>query len=97
MRLPVHQAGLDRRHPGVGDPLDVPVAHLAFEQALGVSHAIQSHFRTGEAPYSFARTLLATGVLEAAVESRFRGAMPIDTPHLEIAYRPKFYQRRVSL
>ena len=37
-----HLAGFDRLHAGVGDPLDVAVAHLAFEQALGVADAVEA-------------------------------------------------------
>ena len=35
-----------------------------------LSHAIQHHFRTGKAPYPVERTLLVSGVLDAAMHSR---------------------------
>jgi len=52
-----------------------------------LSHAIQSMFRIGREPYPAERTLLTTGVLEAAMRSHAAGK-PIDTPHLAIAYQP---------
>jgi len=51
-----------------------------------LSRAIQEHVRTGEAPYPAARTLLATGVLDAAMESRAQGGRVIETPQLELSY-----------
>ena len=57
-----------------------------------LSHAIQTHFREGRAPYPVERTLLATGVLDAEMESRFQGGKPIDTPHLAIRYEPRDYR-----
>lgn len=52
-----------------------------------LSHAIQHHFREGKAPYPIERTLLTTGIVEAAMRSRAE-KKPIDTPHLEFAYAP---------
>ena len=52
-----------------------------------LSHAIQHLFRTSQQPYPVERTLLTTGVLEAAVRS-YDQQRAIDTPHLEFAYRP---------
>ena len=37
-----HLALLDLFDAGAGDPLDVAVAHLAFEQALGVADAVET-------------------------------------------------------
>jgi hypothetical protein len=59
----------------------------------GLSHAIQTHFREGRAPYPVERTLLASGILDAEMESRFQGGKPIDTPHLTIAYRPRDFRK----
>jgi hypothetical protein len=53
---------------------------------MALSHAIQSHFRLGRPPWPIERTLLTTGILDAEMESRFRGGKPIDTLHLAIAY-----------
>ena len=41
---------------------------------------------TGKPPYSAARTLLTTGVLEAAMRSRHQGHVVVETPELAIAY-----------
>ncbi len=57
-----------------------------------LSHAIQAHFRNREAPYPVERTLLATGMLEAAMTSRHEGARVVDTPDLAIAYAAKDFR-----
>jgi hypothetical protein len=51
-----------------------------------LSHAIQHHFRTGKPPYPVDRTLLASGVLDAAMRSRAEGK-PRKTPELEFGYQ----------
>lgn len=53
-----------------------------------LSHAIQHFFRTGKSPYPVERTLLVTGALAAAMDSRYQGGKPIRTPQLDIAYQP---------
>jgi len=53
-----------------------------------LAHAIQTHFRQKQAPYPIERTLLTTGITEAAVRSYYE-EIAIDTPHLEIAYQPR--------
>jgi hypothetical protein len=35
------------------------------------------------------RTLLVSGILDAAMHSHAAGGKPIDTPHLEFAYSPQ--------
>lgn len=57
-----------------------------------LSHAIQTHFKNGQAPYPVERTLLVTGILDAAMDSRYAGNKPIDTPHLDVAYQPRDYR-----
>jgi hypothetical protein len=52
-----------------------------------LSHAIQEHFREREAPYPVERTLLTTGALDAAMDSRLEHKV-VATPQLEFAYRP---------
>lgn len=60
-----------------------------------LSHAIQHHFIHEKAPYPPERTLLATGVLEASMQSRSRSGAVIKTPHLEFAYKsPDFTAMR---
>jgi hypothetical protein len=53
-----------------------------------LSHAIQHHFIHKQAPYPVERTLLVTGMLEAAMRSN-KANKPIQTPHLEFAYKPR--------
>jgi hypothetical protein len=60
-----------------------PFAHFGH-----LVRAIESHVRTGHAPYPVERTLLTTGVLDAAMTSRHQGGKRVETPHLKIAYQP---------
>jgi hypothetical protein len=53
-----------------------------------LAHAIQEFFRDRRAPLPIERTLLTTSVLDAAMESRFRGQKPVATPYLNVAYHP---------
>ena len=53
-----------------------------------LAHAIQHHFREGVSPYPLERTLLTTGILDAALTSRFDQGRVIQTPHLDIRYEP---------
>ncbi len=57
-----------------------------------LSHAIQTHFRQGQAPYPVERTLLTTGVLDAAMDSRLASGRLIQTPQLAVAYAPRDYR-----
>ncbi|HEX7447282.1 MAG TPA: hypothetical protein VF306_07045 [Pirellulales bacterium] len=57
-----------------------------------LSHAIQTHFRQRRAPYPVERTLLVTGALDAAMDSRLAGGTPVDTPQLQFAYEPRNYR-----
>src|SRR5690606_28547206 len=56
-----------------------------------LSHAIQQHFIRGESPYPVERTLLTTGILDAAMHSRHDGGA-LRTPHLEFAYAAKDFR-----
>ena len=57
-----------------------------------LSHAIQTHFRQGKAPYPVERTLLVSGILDAAMSSRFEGGKSLDTPWLDVAYQPQDFR-----
>ncbi len=47
----------------------------------------QQLFLTGEAAYPIERTLLVSGALEALLDSRHRGHVMLETPHLGVSYR----------
>ncbi len=57
-----------------------------------LSHAIQTHIREKQAPYPVERTHLVTGVLAAAMDSRFEKDKLLTTPYLEIAYKPRDFR-----
>ena len=58
---------------------------------MALSNAIQQFFVRREAPYPVERTLLTTGVLEAAVRSRAAG-YAMETPHLDITYQARDFR-----
>src|SRR5262245_2641816 len=64
-----------------------PWGNLCLFTAL--SNAIVHLFKTGKSPYPVERTLLVSGILDAAMHSHKDGGKPIDTPHLEFAYQPQ--------
>jgi hypothetical protein len=49
---------------------------------------IEEMVLTGKAPYPIERTLLTSGMTLFAVESLYRGEVPLKTPELNIAYAP---------
>ncbi|MBM3802128.1 MAG: hypothetical protein FJW26_07420 [Acidimicrobiia bacterium] len=51
-------------------------------------HAIQHHLMRRAAPWPVERTLLTTGILDAAMQSRYEGSKSLKTPQLEFSYRP---------
>ena len=53
-----------------------------------LTNAIIHLFQTGKSPYPVERTLLASGVLDAAMHSHQAGGKPIETPQLEFSYQP---------
>ena len=57
-----------------------------------LSHAIQTHIREKQAPYPIERTHLVTGMLAAAMDSRFEKHKPLATPHLNVAYQPRDFR-----
>ena len=48
---------------------------------------IQRFFTTRQPPYPPQRTLLATGIIAAAMNSRYEGHRRVETPELNIPYR----------
>ena len=66
-----------------------------LDPEAGLDHAftylglnMQEMFLTGRPQYPVERTLLVSGALEALMESRYRGHVRVETPHLDVAYRP---------
>ncbi|MDB5384566.1 MAG: hypothetical protein JWM11_212, partial [Planctomycetaceae bacterium] len=57
-----------------------------------LSHAIQTLIRKKQAPYSVERTHLVTGMLAAAMDSRFEQHKLLATPHLGVAYQSDDYR-----
>ena len=64
-----------------------PWGNLNLFSAL--SRAICHFFQSGKSPYPVERTLLVSGILDAAMHSHHGGGKPIDTPHLEFGYEPQ--------
>ncbi|MBI1831829.1 MAG: hypothetical protein HYR84_10305, partial [Planctomycetes bacterium] len=58
---------------------------------MALSNGIQTFFGRREAVYPVERTLLTTGALAAAVQSRAAGDA-VETPHLDIAYQPRDFR-----
>jgi len=59
-----------------------PYAHFSY-----LSLNIEEMFLTGVPTYPVERTLLTTGVLEAALTSRYEGHIRLETSWLDVAYR----------
>ncbi len=57
-----------------------------------LSHAIQIHIREKQAPYPVERTHLVTGMLAAAMDSRFENHKLLATPHLNVSYQPRDFR-----
>ncbi len=57
-----------------------------------LSYSIQSLFREGQSPYPVERTLLTTGLLGAAMESRDKGGVALPTPQLQFAYQARNFE-----
>ena len=49
---------------------------------------IEQMIGTGVAPYPVERTLLVSGILESCLDSRIKGHIKMETPHLDVAYQP---------
>jgi hypothetical protein len=57
-----------------------------------LSHAIQTFFREKQAPYPVERTLLTTGILDAAMDSRQADGKEVETPQLAVEYKPRDFK-----
>jgi len=64
-------------------PNQPPYAHFSY-----LSLNIEEMFVTGRPSYPVERTLLTSGILEAALDSRYQGHIRLETPHLEVVYQP---------
>ncbi|MEE2884632.1 MAG: hypothetical protein VX701_02955 [Chloroflexota bacterium] len=72
--------GIDVTSFNTDDGLDFPFGYLGLN--------IQEMFVTGVPQYPVERTLLVTGALEALMESRYLGHVRLETPHLNLRYKP---------
>jgi hypothetical protein len=58
-----------------------PHSHFSY-----LSLNIEEMFVTGRPTYPLERTLLTSGILEAALDSRYQGHIRLKTPHLDVTY-----------
>jgi len=75
--------------PGEKNPLATALINGPwgnFNLFSALSHAIAGFFKTGKSPYPLERTLLASGLLEAAMRSHAAGGKVIATPELDFKY-----------
>jgi hypothetical protein len=79
------------RVKGSAEPLafsfiqDRTSAHSNFSH---LSYMVEEHVRNGKPPYPVERTLLASGLIDAAMTSHYEDGRRVETPHLEIKYSP---------
>ena len=63
-----------------------PAPNVTYSAALAAR--IEHTFTTRTAPYPVRRTLLTSGILEAALNSRAHANQRLETPHLKVSYQP---------
>ena len=62
-----------------------PVPNVTYSACL-VSK-IEEMFASGKAPYPVERTLIVSGMLESCLDSRLKGQVRLETPHLNVRYQ----------
>jgi hypothetical protein len=63
-----------------------PNPNVAYSACL--MHKVEEMIETGQAPYPVERTLLVSGILESCLDSKVQGGRRLETPHLDVRYRP---------
>ncbi len=63
-----------------------PNPNVAYSACL--MNKVEEMFESGQAPYPVERTLLVSGILESCLDSKAQGGRRLDTPHLDVRYRP---------
>jgi hypothetical protein len=81
-------AGVAARIAGETEPLAIRFGGYKLEHFSKLVWHIEELVRTGQPTYPVERTLLTTGMLDAAMTSRFEGGRRIETPHLDVTYQP---------
>jgi len=62
-----------------------PVPNVNYSACL--VHKIDEMFQTGVAPFPADRTLIVSGMLESCLDSKAKGGVRLDTPHLAVRYQ----------
>ena len=63
-----------------------PTPNVTYSAEL--MQRVEQMIVTGRSPYPVQRTLLVSGMLESCLESRAAGGRRLETPHLDVRYRP---------
>jgi hypothetical protein len=71
-----------------------PEPNVTYSACL--ASKIEQMITTGRAPYPVDRTLLTSGLVEACLDSRFRGHAKLETPHLDVRYSPPAKSQRAQ-
>ena len=74
-------------HPPISTQFFMPLPPNKTYSAC-LASKIEHLYRTRSAPYPIQRTLLATGLLEAGINSRHRLNQRLETPQLSVSYQP---------